>query len=182
MCAGGQVIPVIEFSKGVFIVTWLILILVLALVIGPVMYLVPSKKDKRLSGLRELARIKGISVKISSLLKVNPESHERVSSSGHTQYPKVNCVLYGKSPKVPLLSIYGLDLLRVNQGSTIPLTEIVSGWAIEEPVPNSELSPLVPSVLQQLAKVEKFLPQDCLGLHLSKPLVGIYWLEKSTAQ
>ncbi|MEM9624471.1 MAG: hypothetical protein AAF993_22715, partial [Pseudomonadota bacterium] len=74
--------------------TWLILILVLAMVIGPVMYLVPSARDKRLAELRSQARIAGLGVKLSTLPKLDPSADERVSAGGVIKEAANSCVAY----------------------------------------------------------------------------------------
>ena len=56
---------------------WLVIILILALVIGPVAYLLPSKKDKRLAALRLRARQLGLHITLSRLPKLDPSAEER---------------------------------------------------------------------------------------------------------
>ena len=44
--------------------TWLLIILVLVVAFGPVLWLVPSKRDKRLAALRSRARSAGLIVEM----------------------------------------------------------------------------------------------------------------------
>ena len=52
--------------------TWLLIILVLVVAFGPVLWLVPSKRDKRLSALRSRARSEGLIVEMRRIPKPNP--------------------------------------------------------------------------------------------------------------
>ena len=93
--------------------TWLIIALVLVIAIGPVMYLLPSKKDKRLSALREQARKLGLNVRITHVRKLDPTGPERVSSAGEQLDPKVNCVAYSRSVRANLVAFQDLQLIKV---------------------------------------------------------------------
>ena len=52
--------------------TWLLIILVLVVAFGPVLWLVPSKRDKRLSALRSRARAEGLIVEMRRIPKPDP--------------------------------------------------------------------------------------------------------------
>ena len=74
--------------------TWLIIIIILIVAIGPVLYLIPSAKDKRLEQLRTSARKQGLTVKLHQLPKLDPSADERVSPSGEIRTPTISCVGY----------------------------------------------------------------------------------------
>ena len=60
---------------------WLFILLGLALVLGPVLYLMPTRRDKEQAMLRGCARAAGLVVELTTLHKVDSEAHERVSAS-----------------------------------------------------------------------------------------------------
>jgi hypothetical protein len=71
--------------------TWLIIGLILLAAFGPVLWLVPSRKDRHLSALREQARLEGLVVELRRLPKLQPSAHERVTAGGRVKKPVQEC-------------------------------------------------------------------------------------------
>ena len=74
--------------------TWIVIALVLLMAFGPVLWLVPSKRDRRLARLRTEARQEGLSVEIRQIPKTNPSAAERVSAGGEIRDPVRTCAAY----------------------------------------------------------------------------------------
>ncbi len=167
--------------------TWLILLLALVVVIGPVLYLVPSEKDKRLSKLRELARTQGLSVKLSQVAKLDPQADERVSAGGVIKRPSTSCVAY----QLPLQGLTtsaladagDLTLLKVPGNPTVPVEEVLPGWALADAEDRQNFLRLFDATQRQelLGSLEEF-PEDTLAFGLSARTVACYWLEKSSGE
>ena len=73
---------------------WIIAVFVIALVLGPVMYLKPSAKENRLAALRLAARKAGLTVKLDSIPTFDPEPAERVSAGGEVRQTTRSCAAY----------------------------------------------------------------------------------------
>ena len=56
---------------------WIIIIVVLLVAFGPVLYLLPTKKDRRLAALRQQARLVGFVVELKPVRKLNPDARDR---------------------------------------------------------------------------------------------------------
>ncbi|MEM7080471.1 MAG: hypothetical protein AAF513_17775 [Pseudomonadota bacterium] len=167
--------------------TWLILFLVAALVIGPIAYLLPSAKDKRLGALRLHARQLGLSVKLVSLPKLDPQPQERVNASGRPLEPKRSCVAYQLPAAHDLELTDEVVWVAIPSLPTVVYEEVAPGWASAQlPAPSEAAR----ANLQKLAVVPKQALADCLrsdlleiiGFGISARFVALYWSEKGSAE
>ena len=58
---------------------WFVILLALGVAIGPILYLMPSDRDRYLTSLRALARKLGYTVQVDKVLKLDPTDDERVT-------------------------------------------------------------------------------------------------------
>ena len=73
---------------------WLTIIVLLIAAFGPILWLMPKPRDRRLSRLRMAARQKGLSVELVRLPDPRPLPQERVSSGGALRSPVIRCAGY----------------------------------------------------------------------------------------
>ena len=73
---------------------WLIIVAALAVVVGPVFVLLPSKKERRLAALRTEARRLGLSVELRPVPNLGADLEERVSAGGRARTPMHPSVRY----------------------------------------------------------------------------------------
>mgnify|MGYP007000192185 len=73
---------------------WFIIVLALGVAIGPILYLMPSDRDRYISGLRALARKLGYTVQLDKVPKLDPSSDERVTAGGGVRQPAIACARY----------------------------------------------------------------------------------------
>ncbi len=75
--------------------TWVIIVVALVAAFGPLLWMMPSRSDRRLSKMRTRARSHGIQVEITQTRRTSPhEPHERVNAAGVKLEPKVMCAAY----------------------------------------------------------------------------------------
>jgi len=162
--------------------TWIIITLVVALILGPIMYLVPTPKDKRLSALRLAARKAGLVVKISSLPKLDPQAFERVTAGGKALEPKIACTAY-ELPMPQGLSGFGeFSLLRLPPEPTVSINEVLPGWSLQ---PNSTAWVAYMASQESVATLTKSLaslPPDSVGFSVNARYVACYWQERATVE
>lgn len=147
--------------------TWLLIGIVLLAAFGPVMWLVPSKRDRHLTALRQQARLEGLVVELRRLPKLNPSAEERVSAGGKVRKPVVECAAYSYRLPRRLKLVDGWRLRRDDA--------VAAGWRSDPTLASSdaalaELSNVVDSWLAQL-------PDDAIALELSATSIDLYWLE-----
>ena len=157
---------------------WLIAIFVVALVIGPLMYLKPTNKEKRISALRLAARSAGLNVKLSSVPVLDPEPTERVTAGGEFKQPEKACVAYQKTfsgdSAVPL----DVLILRIPNSPTVPFDLAVEGWALTSGIEtwqnvDKKVHDVVKKVLDQA-------PEFCIGLGVDARFLSCYWYENGS--
>ena len=142
---------------------WLFVLLGLALVLGPLLYLMPTRRDKEQAMLRSRARAIGLIVELATLHKVDSEAHERVSASAQPRQPRIQCVRYGLPMGSPLSDVPEVHLVRGRN----------SDWQADPEYPavaNDELVLLLRPLMGSL-------PGSARGLAVTASLVWVYWLE-----
>jgi len=163
-------------------VTWLIICIVLLAAFGPVLWLIPSKKDKRLAGLRERARKEGFVVELKRLPKLDPTPEERVSAGGRPREPVVECAAYSCTMVKKLECLPPWRLLRTTDDSASQTQNPAKprpGWVFEagRRPQRDHLSAMLDATDEVLA----VLPGDVLALEVTTRRLTFYWLEKPNA-
>ncbi len=157
--------------------SWMLIALVLLVAFGPILWLVPSRRDKRLSALRARARSEGLMVEIRRIPKPDPAPEDRVSAGGRIREPVIACAAYGLALQSKLRYLPTWRLVReAPPGEPDPLPD----WQYDlrpEGSGRAYLKPLLGLVSGVLAR----LPDDVLAFELEAGRVLVYWLEKPGA-
>lgn len=151
--------------------TWLIIAAVLLIAFGPVLWLIPSRRDKRLAALRLAARQAGLNVEIEQLPKLNASAEDRVSAGGVIRDPVVDCAAYSHILSRRLHLLPRWRLLKDSEGHDGP----VVGWTFN-PVPE-RANPYWPRLWACFSELFEMLPADAVGLALEERTIFLYWLE-----
>ncbi|MGI9324663.1 MAG: hypothetical protein ACR2PZ_05540 [Pseudomonadales bacterium] len=163
--------------------SWILIAgLVLLAAFGPILWLKPSAKDKRLTALRERARNKNLMVDIKPLVLLNPSAEQRVSSSGARRDPAELLAVYSLILPKRLQQISGFTLHRAPAENARPISRgavpVEPGWFFdpEQTYPPASAWPQSWEKLQILAEQ---LPQDVLALVVEPRKLGVYWSESA---
>ncbi|MBT7335108.1 MAG: hypothetical protein HN856_12090 [Gammaproteobacteria bacterium] len=163
--------------------TGLIIILVLAVVVGPVLYLVPSAKDKRLTALRLAARQLGLSVQMTSVAKLDPRADERVTAGGKHRNPQIACAAYHLPIGHKDVGRERMMLLKLPEIVTVSVNEVIPGWALAEASDQFwGRYNAGGAAAELLGRIAPDLPKDCLGLSIENRTVACYWMEKARVE
>ena len=154
--------------------TWLLIILVLVVAFGPVLWLVPSKRDKRLSALRSRARSEGLIVEMRRIPKPDPAPAERVSAGGKVRAPVLECASYALPLKRALKY---LPAWRVVRKAAEDGPDPFADWQYDQR-PKGEGRDFLDAVLKIAETLLKALPDDVAAVEVSSRMVLVYWLEK----
>ena len=157
--------------------TWLIIGVVLLVAFGPVMWLLPSKRDRRLAALRERARREGLIVELRRLPKLDPTPEERVSAGGKVRDPVVECMAYSLTLPRRLRMLEGWRILR--HAGAVDDKVPRAGWVVDPGM--FAARPHVARVAQWLEPLLGELPDDVIGVELTAGSAGVYWLEKGAS-
>ena len=80
--------------RGAADLIWLIVGVGLLLAFGPILWLMPSKRDRQQAKLRAAARRCGLVVELSSVPRAAAPPEERVSAGGVRRTPTIPCAAY----------------------------------------------------------------------------------------
>lgn len=151
--------------------TWLIIAIVLLAAFGPVLWLMPSRRDRRLTALRLAGRQEGLTVDIRHIPKINPTAQERVSAGGVIRDPVVECAAYAHTFAHRLIRLPPWRLLKAQGASDGPR----SGWVFD-PLPDTS-NPYWQRLWPSVDPLFENLPEDVIGLELEPRLATVFWLE-----
>jgi len=152
-------------------VVWLIVIVILLVAFGPILWLRPSARDRRLTGLRSQARREGLQVEMRRYPKVDLAPEERVTAGGKPLAPLLESAVYLKPLARKLRELPAWRVLRGTNG--LPAWP---GWVFE--VGTKPASPHLHRVLDVLATLVERLPEDVVALECEALNFGAYWLER----
>jgi|TARA_B110000977_G_C10960507_1_gene448349 hypothetical protein len=173
--------------------SWIIIIGVFILAAGPLFYLMPTAKDKRLTALRMNARQLGFTIQLDSLLKLDPTADERVTAGGQARSKKVECMRYQLAMGQTLDYVPPITLQRIPAATNIPVTVVMEGWGLpaetasnsrqaESHTNNVEAWQQQGELLKPIRTLLLALPEDVLGIAIDGRCVGAFWLERSGKQ
>ena len=157
---------------------WFIIILILAAAFGPIAYLMPSARDKALTGLRAAARAAGLEVEITQLPKLAAEAHERVSAGGIARTP----ILEGVGYLWRFRTRPAADLRwRVLRAPTDEFA-VAPGWELDRSFAEATTPPPTTDYWKILYDIAGDLPADTVGLAVSQAGCLCYWQEQIAEQ
>lgn len=107
---------------------WIIIAVVVAAALGPLLWLLPTERDRVLGNLRTAARRAGLVVEVTHLPKLNAAAEERVSSGGAAREAKIDCTAYRLTLPRRLPNAPRWLLLRSDQEN-----RHVPGWSTLKP-------------------------------------------------
>ena len=148
-------------------VAWIIILLALGLVIGPVLYLMPTRKDRRLAVIRLEARRCGLVVELRSVRNLDARAEELVSPGGERRIPVHASVSYAMPLRARLEHLRPWRLLRSER----------TGWQLD----TERDAPPDPDMLLKLRPLLPGLPEDAVALELESGRLACCWLERFPA-
>ena len=151
-------------------VTWLIVGLLLLAAFGPIVWLIPSRTDRRLARMRAHARKVGLTVQLSPIKKRNADASERVTSAGAPKTPTITCAAYRLAFARPIKHLPAWKADRDTNADAGP----VSGWVWD-------VAPTGPqaSSLSDVWPLLGTLPEDALAVEATRLDVACWWLERA---
>ena len=108
---------------------WFVIFLALGVAIGPMLYLMPTDRDRHIAGLRALAKI-GYTVQLDKVLKLDADDRERVTAGGGVRHPAVTCARYQLPLGVTLNQLPPLTLMRIPGRLTMPIERLTDEWGV----------------------------------------------------
>jgi hypothetical protein len=156
--------------------TWVIIVVALVAAFGPLLWMMPSRSDRRLSKMRARARSHGIQVEITQIEDLAAEPHERVNAAGVKLEPKVMCAAYRLGMRQLARAAPQWKILRQPAANPDVNGGPIAGWIwATKPVGDS-------AYWQQVGGVLREVPPDTLACAADASEVSCWWRERATAE
>lgn len=154
---------------------WWMIVLLLVAAFGPILWILPSRRDRLLASLRSGARRRGLLVELTRLPDLAAPPEARVSAGGKPRVPTVSCTAYRQpmsravnhAPRWRLLAVDPAVSSTVNRG-----TGPVPGWVFDGAVAGDEQ--YWARGTQRLSR----LPDTVLGVEADRNQVSVFWRER----
>ncbi len=146
---------------------WLVIALIVALAIGPILWLRPKPRERAIAALRTAARAVGLTVSVAHVPHLTASAEERVSSGGRDRQPTLECGSYrllapGQLEDAPQWTLYR------SQHENRHLT----GWTTLAP-PRC-LPPQPEEYWRRVAAIIDGLPGGCIAVEAGAD--GVAWM------
>ena len=151
--------------------TWLIVGGLLLLAFAPILWLMPTKRDRQLVKLREQARREGLMVEVTALPKRGAAAQERVGADGVARDARQACCAYRLLSSRPWRGAPCWFLLR-DVGGAGP----VEGWVAH---PAVELPRVAAGYWNVVGRLFDGLDDQCVGMEVTESAASWYWLENA---
>ncbi len=164
--------------------SWLIIGIILAAAFGPIIWMVPSRSDRRLAKMRTRARVHGLQVEMTHLDNLAAVPSERVSAGGVKRSPKVACAEYRlglrrvarAAPQWKILYNPGAIPSEIPGAMSGATDGPIHNW-IWDSAPSGSAGYWL-----RVADVVAQLPADSLALVAEPSSVSCCWRERATAE
>ena len=157
--------------------TWILIAVVLLVAFGPVLWLVPSRKDKRLTALRARGRAEGLVVELRRIPKPDPEPGDRVTAGGRVKTPVLECASYGYTLKRKLRHLPGWRVVRTPESEKSAAPDPLSDWRYDKR-PTGDARQYLTEMLELVIPLLEALPGDVVAFEIDPRMLLVYWLEK----
>ena len=167
---------------------WAVIPLVLMIFAAPILYVLPTSRDKYLTALRLRAKNSGCLVKMASLDKLDANGSELVRSSGRVVQPKYQLISYTWliQPKVDFN--HSFLFRRISDRIPQSISRLSKDWGlvIETTQINGTSEPdnrvsLLDKYANELIDIFQELPLDVQGLSIDSKRLVIFWNENQGA-
>ncbi len=151
---------------------WLLIVLILVAAFGPVLWMLPSKSDRRLAKMRARARAHGLQVEVTQLPDLNAPPAARVTAGGRRVEPMVQCAVYRLGTRQLARAAPRWKILRNAAAVGAPM----DGWQWDGASAGDA------QYWHEVAGVVRELPDDALGCAADASEVACWWRERASAE
>lgn len=150
---------------------WLLIVVILLVAVGPLLWLRPTPRERRLAGLRTQARQDGLRVEMRRYPKLDLAPEDRVTAGGRPLSPELEAAVYLQPLPERLRRLPGWRVLRGDDGLAA-----WPGWVFE--LGRKPDHPALREALAAIADLIDTLPGDVVALECEPIALGAYWLER----
>ena len=157
---------------------YVIILIVLLIIIGPILAILPSKRQKEQMQKRQTAMKAGISVNLTRIDDPDPNPEEYLSNTGKPLERVLALIAYRlphlrPSQRRHVACDWALER-RLKRAAGSDDSELPTGWCWENTAPAS-----LPAALREyLPRTIAGLPDDVVRVEERKNIISVYWKER----
>lgn len=151
---------------------WIVIAAILIAAIGPLFWLLPSRRERQQAAWRAAARAEGLIVELASVTKLDATAAERVTAGGERRAARRQCAAY-RLPLLPPIEAAPRWLLLKSPCEN----RYLPGWTT--PHPPTALPKPAAEYWQALEPLLAALPGGCIGVEANTRTIS--WLGLETA-
>jgi hypothetical protein len=173
------------FSAAVFslqvssIMAYIIIIVVLLVIIGPILALLPSKRQKQQIQMRKAAMAAGVSVALTRIDDPDPDPEAYLSNTGKPLERVMAVVAYRRFRPRPDQWRQRPEIAwALNRQAGAQVKGLPPGWQWHD----TQVAGLPPALHAWLVVAVSSLPDDVVRVEEAKFIISVYWRERADAQ
>jgi hypothetical protein len=151
-------------------VAWVVIVLIFIVAFGPLLWLMPSRRERRLAALRQRAYQAGLRVEMGRVPRADPAPEQRVTAGGRPMDLSRETAIYLHPLARRLRVLPSARLLRGEHG--LPARP---GWSFEAGARPDDAH--LRDVLDAVGPLLERLPADVVAVAWRPHEVAVYWLE-----
>lgn len=154
---------------------WWVIVLLLVAAFGPVLWIMPSPRDRFLAKLRTGARTRGLLVELTQLPDLAAPPEARVSAGGKRREPTIACSAY----RLPLpRSVKHAPCWRALAQPALdsPPDSPLEGWTLDDD-PDAD-----PQYWDHVRALVGSVPVQMLAIETGRSQVSVYWRERTAPE
>ena len=155
--------------------TWIIIVGIFLLAFVPLVYAIPSSRQRRQARLRKRATSDGVRVEVMYIPKMSADASEMVNAAGKILDPKIECAAYQLLLPKPI-DLPNLLLLKISNENKGSIFKVLDGWGVRnqhEMECFRDHTDLVKLIEVSVAS----LPDDVLAFEFTRNKVSLLWRE-----
>lgn len=152
---------------------------VILLIIGPIIAVLPSRRQKEQMALRKRAMAEGISIEFTRIDDPDPDPEKYRSNTGKPLERVMSVVAYRsiRPTREEWRRIPRIDWCAVRRADSAA-PDLPAGWAWENELPARMSNELIAFIANELQK----LPNDVVRVDEVRNVISVYWQERGVEQ
>jgi|AntAceMinimDraft_12_1070368.scaffolds.fasta_scaffold34113_2 hypothetical protein len=158
---------------------YVIIIIVLLVIIGPILALLPSKRQKQQIQMRKAARDAGCSVALTRIDDPDPNPEAYLTNTGKPLERVMAVVAYRRLRPRPGQRHQRSEIAwALNRQRGAQVDGLAPGWQWHD----TRVTDLPPTLRGYLVDAVSSLPDDVIRVEEQKFIISVYWRERADSQ
>ncbi len=147
----------------------------------PLVYAIPTSKQRRQARMRKRASRDALQVEIRFIPKMTADASEIVNTEGVLREMKIECAAYQLAFNKPLLNVPHVLLLKSPENRLNSMIKMFDGWGVRKETEFRYLKERT-AIFNFLQDLLSNINEDVLAVEFSSQRIGLLWGEKDDSE